>query len=157
MAVKVNPWRILDEHAKALSYFKIAVIGAILSLAVTLANNERTDDRVQALARQIAREQVILEREVDRKAAALAAARQEADREQTRDLRNAFNRGACGFQKLADDAIKRSRKALADPTATAGTKDRNRQALKDAREFKMDHQPIPPGFDCSRLPEPPPP
>jgi hypothetical protein len=83
----------------------------------------------------------------------------------------ATNRSVCGFRKLARDGIEadrtviaRSNSALADPTASSGTKKRNLKAKRDAvsairqaQAFLATQVTVPFDYDCSKLPPKPPP
>lgn len=109
----MNPLRLFsmepeDQH-RAFTWFKICVVGAVLSVLVTLANNERTDQRV---------------REVSRKASEIASAKsQAASRAYAVKLRNA-NLAGCE----RDNALRR------DQNDTSATLKKFLIAAKAARE-----------------------
>lgn len=163
----MNPHRILDDHPKAWGYLKVAIIGSILSVAVTLANNERTDQRVNALASKIARQQVKLARDADRK---VQDAKDSAAAKRYAATAYAVNFASCGARTLVKPtiatnetlvtALKRVIKDPAtNPTALAQDKVRLSKVRKQNAAFAAYlglYRTIPDDFDCKTLPKKPP-
>lgn len=151
LEVEVTPRRALSTHHPdghlIWSYFKIAIIGVVLSVGVTLANNERTDARVKDLARVAAKQQ-------------------------NEAVNYVINFAACGAYKLVNPtiasnetlilALKRAIEhppADATPRMTSLTKARlHKVQLQTAafKAYKNLYRTIPHDFDCKTLPKTPP-
>lgn len=163
----MNPHRVIGGHPKAWGYAKVAVIGAILSVGVTLANNERTDQRVNDLAAKIARKQVAASRAADAKAQSVkdaAAARQQAA------TAYAINFASCGARTLVKPTIQTNatlitalERAIKDPATkpSALKVDKTRivavrRANKAFEAYLRIYRTVPDDYDCAALPKKPP-
>lgn len=162
-----NPYQALRKHVRFMAYTKIAVIGAILSVGVTLANNERTDARVRALARENAKQQVLILRAADRK---VQAVKDTAAKKQAAATAYVINFAACGARTLVDPTIKSNeglivalKRAINDPTSKPAVVRQSKVRLKAAKRsnaafkaYRGLYRTVPDNFDCSKLPDKPP-
>lgn len=163
----MNPHRVLGDHPKVWAYLKVAIIGSILSVAVTLANNERTDQRVSELASKNARQQVAAARKSDRK---VQDAKDALAAKQAAAIAYVVNFAACGVRTLSDPTIKTNdtltaalERAIHDPKTTpkmlAIDKSRlvaTRKLNGALRAYRNLYRTIPDDFDCKTLPAKPP-
>lgn len=137
-----------DDHPKrtlAVSAWWVLVIivpicTIVLWIAVDHAN--QAQDAAQHRANQQFRKALLV---TDRKF-------QQALRVTTNQFAYATNKSVCGFRKIADDGISRSRKVLKDPTATHATRVAAQRTINQATAFKTTQVTIPTSFDCNTLP-----
>lgn len=133
----MTPWRILQQNPKALSYFKVAIVGSILSIGVTLANNERLNQNKRATDK-------LVFYSINR-AACGAYSLVDPTIKANKTLIESLNR------------------VIADPRTTTKvlklTKTRKKSVVHQLNVFQHYHDnytTIPVNFDCRRLPKNPP-
>lgn len=100
----VAPQRLFHGHQKAWSYFKVALIGIACALVTTFANNERTDQRVNELARKEAVKRIVAIRAADKK---IQDAKELAQRLAIQQSRYSNNKLVCVLRTISSAQIER--------------------------------------------------
>jgi hypothetical protein len=134
-------------HRFGQNYPQIRTVIVILPLVILLiaANDQRQNAERRHTNQQFQRALILTDHKF-----------QQALRITTQQFSYAQNTSVCGFRKIANAGIERSRKILKDPTASRASRVAAQNTITQGEEFLATQVTVPTDFDCATLPETPP-